>query len=323
MFGDRPPRRISLPAYPFSRKRYWFDSGAADDNGPLQLTSAATAGSVLHALLHRNTSDLSGQRYSSTFTGTEIFLKDHQVLGESVLPGVAYLEMARAALQQAVPKSEQSGTLELHNIVWIQPFVARAGRQISISLSCDDSSRQRVDYEIYSEGTQADSSDAIVTHCQGRAIFSSEAAPSRLDIAALERQMGQETTVLPAAIYAAFGQMGVSYGPAFQGIASVHRGSSQLLARLSLPSVIRAHRNDFLLHPSLIDGALQAAIVLMAPLDQLPRVPWLPFEMNRLRVIRPCESEMLAWVRESQASLKRTAAHGWTSTCATWMEMFA
>src|SRR5438552_1171580 len=63
---------------------------------------------AIHPLVQRNTSDLSEQRYSTTLTGEEFFLADHQVEwkgqgGAKVLPGVAYLEMARAAMEQAVP----------------------------------------------------------------------------------------------------------------------------------------------------------------------------------------------------------------------------
>ena len=59
---------------------------------PLQAT-------ISTRLLQQNTSDLSEQRYSSTFTGEEFFLTDHVVNGQKVLPGVAYLEMARAAVE--------------------------------------------------------------------------------------------------------------------------------------------------------------------------------------------------------------------------------
>jgi len=71
-------------------------------------SSGLHASLIIHPLLHRNTSDLNEQRYSSTFTGEEFFLADHQMKADAepsrkVLPGVAYLEMARAAVEQAWP----------------------------------------------------------------------------------------------------------------------------------------------------------------------------------------------------------------------------
>ena len=83
-----------MPAYPFARERYWVPVGA---NGNSFLPVPAT----LHPLLHQNTSDLMEQRFSSTFTGKEFFLADHVVKGRQFLPGVAYLEMARAAIVAA------------------------------------------------------------------------------------------------------------------------------------------------------------------------------------------------------------------------------
>ncbi|HKX30181.1 MAG TPA: hypothetical protein VJ302_21000, partial [Blastocatellia bacterium] len=56
---------------------------------------------VIHPLLHVNTSDFSGQRYSCILSGEEFFLRDHVIQGRQVLPGAAYLEMARAALEKS------------------------------------------------------------------------------------------------------------------------------------------------------------------------------------------------------------------------------
>jgi len=51
----------------------------------------------LHPLLHSNESDLTIQKYTSVYTGGT-FLADHKVREEMVLPGVAYLELAREAV---------------------------------------------------------------------------------------------------------------------------------------------------------------------------------------------------------------------------------
>src|SRR5207249_3682792 len=95
--GERKSRIIGLPTYPFAKDRYWID-----------MPASARATTVLHPLLHTNTSDLSQQSYSSTFSGDEFFLKDHHVDGQKVLPAVASLEMARAAVEKATRVSEQT-----------------------------------------------------------------------------------------------------------------------------------------------------------------------------------------------------------------------
>nr|WGD86784.1 polyketide synthase dehydratase domain-containing protein [Bacillus subtilis] len=73
-----------------------------DDRKPVaQISGNQTGIGSIHPLLHQNTSDFSEQKFSSVFTGDEFFLRDHVVRGKPVLPGVAYLEMAYAAINQA------------------------------------------------------------------------------------------------------------------------------------------------------------------------------------------------------------------------------
>jgi len=73
--GERKPGMISLPTYPFARVRHWIDTAA----GRPRRVAAGAATGVLHPLLHTNSSDLSQQSYSTTFSGEEFFLLDHQV----------------------------------------------------------------------------------------------------------------------------------------------------------------------------------------------------------------------------------------------------
>ncbi|POZ60317.1 hypothetical protein C2I19_19525, partial [Chromobacterium alticapitis] len=57
-------RRLSLPGYAFAPEHYWI---AADARKPVP--TRASAADAPHPLLHRNTSDLSAQRYAAEFSG--------------------------------------------------------------------------------------------------------------------------------------------------------------------------------------------------------------------------------------------------------------
>ncbi|NQZ10284.1 MAG: SDR family NAD(P)-dependent oxidoreductase, partial [Algicola sp.] len=100
--------------------------------------------------------------------------------------------------------------------------------------------------------------------------------------------------------YQAFTTMGVNIGPAHQGIVAIDKGENQLLAQLSLPSAVKNSQNDYQLHPSLMDSALQATIGLIAQLDQLPSDPQLPFALDNLRIVGECSDQMYAWLRRTQ-----------------------
>jgi len=295
LYGATKPRRVSLPTYPFAKEHYWIDTVAGGNVASVVVvTQAATA--VFHPLLHLNISDLSGQRYRSTFTGEEFFLADHRLridghTVQKVMPGVAYLEMARAALEQASPDQTQASILELHNTIWLRPLVVTEPREVFIALSVNDD--EQVDFKIYSEETEQET-----IYCEGQAVFGHRSSPVVLDLASLRSQMGRGT-LEGADIYAMYSKMGITYGPGHQGIITIDLGEKQLLAQLRLPSVISTSQYEYVLHPSLMDSALQASIGLIADGSLLPRKPSVPFALDSLRILSACTNEMVAWIRYS------------------------
>ncbi|MGC2743470.1 MAG: SDR family NAD(P)-dependent oxidoreductase, partial [Candidatus Angelobacter sp.] len=289
LYGESRPQRMSLPTYPFAKERYWMDTA-----GPRQIEVNKDVAPVIHPLLHRNTSDLSEQRFSSTFAGDEFFLADHQVklegnAGQKILPGVAYLELARAALEQAWPECRESAVLELRNVVFAHPVVVTGSRQINIALLTRQN--DQVDFEVYSHDA-----DQEIIHCQGLALCSQEAKPATIDIEYLKKAM-QRDKLESGSVYAAWSRIGVIYGPAFQAITALYRGTDQALAQLRLPDAVAGQAGDYVLHPSLMDGALQAAIGLIDTQCEAPTSPRIPFALDSLRIIALCSREMFAWVR--------------------------
>ena len=149
LYGEVKPQRISLPTYPFARERYWIDISANKQGAATVASPTVPTTAVIHPLLHSNTSDLSEQRYSSIFTGEEFFLADHQVAAngnarQKVLPGVAYLEMARAAIEQALPARPEPTVLEMRNTVWAQPIVVSENKQVNIALLENEGAASRL-----------------------------------------------------------------------------------------------------------------------------------------------------------------------------------
>jgi acyl transferase domain-containing protein len=239
------------------------------------------------------------QRYCSTFTGEEFFLADHRVStngheGQELLPGVAYLEMARAAIEQTAPIQLESNILELRDTVWIEPMVVTEHKQAFIALFRDDN--DQACYEIHSvEGERE------VVHCQGQAFFTPRFSPARIDIERFKRQMGQ-TRLESSLVYAILRKMGLDYGNAHQGITSLYLGEKEILAQLHLPDLIETGQSDYVLHPSLMDSALQASIGLIIDLNHVPDKPYVPFALRSLRILSACTREMAAWVRYSEGS---------------------
>ena len=102
-----------------------------------------------------------------------------------------------------------------------------------------------------------------IVHCQGHVVWSGQTASSNLDLAQL-------------------------------------KASGETLARLQLPKGAENTLGEYVLHPSLLEGALQAAVGLLD--SEQAR---LPLGLEMLRIVRPCTSELYAWVRYAPGSQPR------------------
>ncbi|MEJ2416576.1 MAG: SDR family NAD(P)-dependent oxidoreductase, partial [Exilibacterium sp.] len=301
--GGRRPGRVSLPTYPFARRRYWVDGA-----GPIAGVEPATGLSRLHPLVHQNTSILSEQRFSSVFTGREFFLKDHRVNGVAVLPGAAYLEMARAALERA-GVLDAGAAVQLGNVVWTRPLVVTgAPERVHISLTEEPSALNEeengaVAFKIYGDQSGAEPAPVYCTGLYTGPASKNAGVEERVDIARLRAQCTL-TTLSASACYNAFKAMGLDYGPAHRGVEEIYVGADRVLARLSLPAAVRGGRDEFALHPSLLDAALQATVGLLLRRDERsasitghPRNPPLPFALQSLRLFAPCPTDVWALIK--------------------------
>jgi len=282
-------RRIALPTYPFEKRRFAIPQ-RAEDARPEPI--AATAPSILHPLLHVNVSDVSGLIFATEFDGEEFFLRDHVVLEHRVLPGVAYIEMVRAAVALALP-GERARTLEFKDHAWIRPVVvddAFALRAVLHDHGEDDSGGRWFEYEILSE------SGGDTPHARGTLRCVAQAIDAELmDIAALGNAIAGENRDRDA-LYARFESLGLRYGPMMQGIAALRTDGEEVIARLRLPG---ASDPRFGLHPAMMDSAMQCTICLLAGLDGQGGAAVMPFAFDEMIVHGDTTDEMWVWIRRA------------------------
>ncbi|MDF4004937.1 SDR family NAD(P)-dependent oxidoreductase, partial [Luteibacter sp. PPL552] len=260
-------RRLALPTYPFARERHWVD-----------MKPGAAAQATLHPLLHRNTSTVGGLRFSSRFSGDEPYLADHVVRGERTLPAAAQLEMLRGAAELA---SATARDWRVKDVVWLRPIVvADAPKTIHVALFPEPDGA--LSFEVHDDDT---------VYTEG-ALAPVDAVAGRHDLDALRARCPTRRDDL-AALYEAFDRIGLAYGPAHRVVGELLVGDGVALARLVLPESQKPRRADYVLHPSVLDGALQAAIACV-PEDGALR---LPFALASLDVTGACHDDAWAVIR--------------------------
>ncbi|AWX58468.1 SDR family NAD(P)-dependent oxidoreductase [Brevibacillus brevis] len=302
LFTASQYRRISLPVYPFARERFWVPlSGVSEsvkEDGRQQ-------SEVLHPLVHRNTSTLTEQRYSSVFTGDEPFFADHVLNGQQIFPGSAYLEMAHAAVRLATESAADDGRiLQLKHVGWVQPLIAR-DEPVVLHIALASGENEEITFEVYSLSGDKDREEAVV-HFQGSGRWTAAATEERLNVR--EAQAACRHTVSSEACYEAFAQIGFQYGITHKGIEQLHIGEQAALAKLSMLAD-RGSVEPFTMHPGLLDAALQSMAGLVvgennvSPLDGSLRLsPLLPFAIETVDIVHAMDAEMWAYLRFSHDS---------------------
>ncbi len=280
---DRP-KRISLPIYPFAKERYWVPNSSAS-------ASAAGAGrplltARLHPLVERNTSTLQMQKFSTRLTGAEFYLQDHRIDGAQILPAAAYLEMARAAGELAAERPVR----QIEQAVWAHPIdTSTEEREVHICLYQDG---EQIGYEVYSEHEGGE----VTLHAQGALKLEAgdSKAPERLQLSAIRESLSGSKSA--AQCYQEFGQMGYAYGPSFRSIREWSGDGKSALAEICLPDSAAQEADRYLLHPSLLDGALQTVIGLLDPRESV-----VPYSIGELIVYRSLPERCFAYAVRTSA----------------------
>lgn len=286
LFRAGRSRRVPLPSYPFARESYWVAGET-----PLAERQPPPAPQRLHPMLHRNGAGRDGTGYVSTLSGNEPFLADHQVNGNRVLPAVAYLEMARAAVVHRTGATS-TGDIRLSNVVWSQPIVVNGVNQ-EVHLTLDGTSEGGGAFSFEVQTAGAGQGNRAVLHSQGQAQRMALPRPQRVDLGALRAACGRKV-VAGGTLYTNYQRLGLQYGPAHQSVCQVYVGDGQVLAEVVLPDGV-AESDAYILHPSVLDGALQAIMCLHPGGDRGE----LPFALKELQVFSACARPTWAWIRRS------------------------
>jgi hypothetical protein len=190
--------------------------------------------------------------------------------------------------------------VRLDALLWPRPLVVE-DQPRDLHLSVRPERDGRVTFEAWTGAADpGPHAPGRAIHCRGRGavVPGGIEAASPLDIDAVRCQCANPVGV--AAFYDRFHSVGIDYGPAYRAITWVAVGPDAVLARLELPEPARAGAGTFGIHPSLLDGALQAATALpdrAASTDAL-----VPFSIQEATFTAPTRAAAWAVVRRGAAS---------------------
>ena len=273
-FKDTGAERIPLPTYPFQRKRYWLE-GSASTGDPTSIGLTDAEHPLLGAAIESPQADAL-QLSGAISLQTHPWLKDHAVAGNVLLPGTAFLELALDAAERTGASQVAELTLQAPLILPEQGSVAL---QVSVSAPNDKAERELWVHSRL-QGTEDQQGE---WSCHATGVLSQEPAREQEPIADWPPPGAEPLDT--SELYERLGDIGMEYGPVFQGTRAAWRDGEEIYADVALDEDWLADARRFSLHPALLDCMGHSGIGLAVETGEQGELA-LPFAWQGIRLHR-------------------------------------
>ena len=289
LYSSEQHSLVSLPTYPFARHRHWLTMPE-----PGQAEAFPARAGVCHSDLPGIRLSLAGSnqvRFENCLKATEPeFINDHRVFDLPVMPATGFVEIVLATARALEP--DKHINLEFINIC--SPLIFREDRQYRVQTVVETVDDERRLIRVYSQAVGSDDqkNDEWTRHVNAEVRFVNNVDDytlTRLDVEHPEFHNSIDVTEF----YELNAQRGLNYQNTFQVVKELRFKENSAIARLELHSTVMTG-NDYVIHPALLDGCLQA-IGSILPLDMFSRTVPVPVRFEMLRLFKsPPET---VWVK--------------------------
>jgi acyl transferase domain-containing protein len=248
-----------------------------------------------HPWLEAGTTETEDVRSYVSRLGADLWVLDeHRPFGQAVLPGTAFLELARAAVQA-------NGTerpIEMTDVYFLAPLIVadHAVTELRTVLTRRDAG---FDFVIVSRVKEQ--ADEWLEHARGSIAFLTTEPPPAIDLEVLERRCGQTHIRVGADGVAANGSDLAhrfdQFTPHWRNLEQLTLGVREGLATLRLAPEFGHEPRALAMHPALAD----VATGFMAVVDRFES--GVPFCYKRLRLWRPLPAQVRSHVRAVSRAL--------------------
>ena len=228
---------VSLPRYPWQRQTYWKES---EESANYRL------GSDIHPLLGRRLPSPDPAWVQDLDADRLAYLGDHRIQGTVVFPGAGYVEMGWAASREVYGDGATAMQIDFHKALYLQD-----GQIPKLRLTLD---RERATFRIHS---RLEGAKEWTLHAGGRLIQQQRQTPKEKQIDRSDIAGRCRNAVDPSVCYDYFRNIGLQYGPTFQGIERLWQGEHETLARIRIHPAIDEQSHQYKIHPAVLDVCFQ------------------------------------------------------------------
>lgn len=217
-------------------------------------------------------------------------LEEHRIGANPVIPGVTYLEMARAAMEY----KEGDIPMEISEVYFITPMSLKDDETRFIKFVIE---RKKDHYTFTAKSTKDDYADDDAEwrdHVFGKLTALTESPTPKHDIEDIIKQCNIKE------LSADEHELDPDLGPRWQNIKKAYVGKDQYLVNFEINSEFKNDLEVYKLHPSLLDRAAGSGMLYIDDLDAV----YLPFSYKSLLYRRPLTRNIYAHIIQTESYRK-------------------
>nr|WP_226857330.1 SDR family NAD(P)-dependent oxidoreductase [Acidithiobacillus concretivorus] len=267
---------VDLPDYPWEREKHWHK------------TTPESAGTLyryaVHPLLGHPVAGHPDEWEQSLDTARQAFLADHQVGDGVVFPGAGFVELALAAAREKLTERQDTQAWTVEELDILLPLLLDSARSKIVRVELQDDghfqirSRKQMEnnWVVHAKGRVRLGATQGMTE---RSLQSSGTTPAPTGMPGAPADFQGETH------YARCQAVGLHYGPVFQTVTQGWLQGTTIHGQLQLSD--SAMSDAYLLHPALLDGAMQLFVDFLAQSPVPAGWAYVPVRFANLSVFVP------------------------------------
>ncbi|AFZ34701.1 6-deoxyerythronolide-B synthase, 8-amino-7-oxononanoate synthase [Stanieria cyanosphaera PCC 7437] len=245
---------VSLPTYPFQRKRYWWEGIKL----PVEQISFAAGkqlkSSQLHPLLEQKIYLASSEEIVfqvELSPDNPFYLKDHCLGNTVIFPATGYLEMALAA---GANLYQINSNILIKNFLIEQALVLSFDENKIVQIVLKPQSDSEYTWQIFSLN---ESQAKFTSHATGKIKLVTQTKKHFYKNIKQLQQNCLDNLLSIKDYYQQLQQQGLNYGKNFQALQEIWQSEDKVFGKIQLPDDLISEANQYQLHPVLFDACFQ------------------------------------------------------------------
>lgn len=256
LYKNTPISRISLPTYPFEKKKYWKVNKRI--NTHLE--------NFENLFIQKNESNFTAQKYINNFNSNFDFIKDHKLYGKNIIAGTVYIEMVTEAINASLDGAITKDTAIVIEYISISKMV-EVSENTKISVRLNRNEGQKIKFEIINEKNSEKISFGVAS------IIAKEKINFDIKDNFIKCLSSEE-------FYKLFSDNGLNYGEYYRRIESIKINEKDAFAILNDHPL---DNKNIILNPGILDSSIQGVITLILN-SQYKENGYLPYELKNIKI---------------------------------------